>query len=169
MSIQPFTEQVFEGDGVTLRSSRGKWFGILLVSLGFVAASVFVMFVGKVVVGYVAIGFFGLCAIVGAIGLIKPISVLRITQKDLKLVGWRRVTTYGWDEIDHFGVARMQHGKLVGITLVPAHPGATSKWAKLNLGICGYHAALPDTYGMSAEGLTDLLNQVHGQLSGSPS
>ena len=66
-------------------------------------------------------------------------------------IEWRQASTFG---ITHIGTRKM-------VGWDPTHQ--VSKLGKTNQFICGYALALPDTYGLKAEELAELLNRLRDE------
>jgi len=114
--------------------------------------------------GYAAIGFFALCALVFAINLLPNSSYLRVTSERFTMCSMFRSRFIEWRSVGRFGVTRIGTRKMVAWD--PIH--SLSKLAKTNQALFGYACALPDTYGLKAEELAELLNKVRdGYLDGS--
>src|SRR5437588_1319158 len=137
---------------VTLRSSRKKMLLMLIGSLIFVAAG-FWMLADHPVSGYASIIFFGLCAVVFCINLLPNSSYLRLTREGFTMCSTFRCRSIEWRHVSNFGVARIGTRKMVGWD--PAHQ--ISKMGKATKAFSGYVSALPDTYGLKAEELAELL------------
>jgi hypothetical protein len=143
---------------VTLRSSRKKMLWMLLGSLLFVAAGFWMLSDGRVT-AYLTIAFFGLCALVFGISLLPNSSYLRLAREGFTVCSMFRSRFIEWRHVGEFGVTRIGLKKMVGWD--PSH--STSKLGRANKAMCGYASALPDTYGMKAEDLADLLNHLRDE------
>ncbi len=128
----------------------------LFVSLSFVAIGVLI-FNGRFM-DWLGIIFFGFCSIVFALQLLPNASYLRLTPEGFTMCSLFRSHSYSWTEIENFAVGHASRMK----TVVFNHPSFHTKQAtlkKANKKFFGFEACLPDTYGMSAEELADLLNR----------
>ena len=143
---------------VTLRSSRKKALFYLIACLAFVAIA---LSMDRSVWGYAGIVFFSLCAIVFAIQLLPNSSYLRLTREGFTMCSLFRQHTIQWRHVGKFGVGRIWLRKVVGWD--PAHDISTVGIA--TKAISGYVSALPDTYGLRAEHLADLMNQLRDEYA----
>jgi hypothetical protein len=145
---------------VTLRSSRKKMLLMLIISLAFVAAGLW-MLSEHPVSSYASILFFGVCAVVFCTNLLPNSSYLRLTREGFTTCSTFRCRSFEWQHVGTFGVTRIGTRKMVGWD--PAH--SVSKLGKVNKAVCGYASALPDTYGLKAEELAHLLNRLRDEHS----
>ena|SRR5438105_4100241 len=143
---------------VTLRSSRKKMLLMLVGSLVFVAAGLLfptqyrALNLSMVIV-------FGLCAVVFCINLLPNSSYLSLTSEGFTICSTFRCRSIEWRHVSNFGVARIGTRKMVGCD--PAHQ--ISKMGKATKAFSGYVSALPDTYGLKAEELAELLNRLRDE------
>jgi len=72
-----------------------------------------------------------------------------------------RCRSIEWRHVSHFGISRIGLKKLVGWD--PSHP--ISSAGKATRAISGYVSALPDTYGLTAEELAELMNTAREQVT----
>jgi hypothetical protein len=143
---------------ITLRSSRKKAVLRLIGCLAFVAIA---LSIDRSVIGYIAVVFFGLGAVVFAVQLHSNISYLRITYEGSTMCSLFRCYTIQWRYVSRFGVGHICLRKVVGWD--PAHE--ISKAGKATKALSGYVSALPDMYGMRAEDLADLLNRLRDEYA----
>lgn len=140
---------------VTLRTSRKKMLLMLLGSLMFVAVGLW-MQADHPVSGYASIIFFGLCAVVSCVNLFPNSSYLRLTREGFTICSMFRCRSIEWRHVSNFGVTRIGTRKMVGWN--PLH--APSKLGKTTKRMFCYVSALPETYGLSAEELAELMNRL---------
>jgi hypothetical protein len=131
---------------------------MLIGSLVFVAAGLW-MLPEHPVSGYASIIFFGLCALVFCVNLLPNSSYLRLTREGFTICSTFRCRSIEWRHVGTFGVTRIGTKKMVGWD--PAD--SVSKLGKANKAVCGYASALPDTYGLKAEELVQLLNRLRDE------
>lgn len=143
---------------VVLRNSRRKMLLTLVASLAFVGAG-FLMLADHPVSGYASIIFFGLCALVFCINLLPNSSYLRLTSEGFTVCSTFRSRSIEWRDVGPFGVTHIGTRKMV----VWDSLRAVSKLGKANRLVCGYASALPDTYGLKAEELAELLNRLRDE------
>ena len=131
---------------------------MLVGSLLFVAAG-FWMLSDSPVTSYLSIVFFGLCTLVFGISLLPNSSYLRLAREGFTVCSMFRSRFIDWRHVGEFGVTRIGLKNMVGWN--PSH--SPSNLGKANKAMCGYASALPDTYGMKAEDLADLLNRLRDE------
>jgi len=140
---------------VTLRPSRLKWILVLLGALVFVAGGIGMIVSGETM-GWVVAGFFGLCIPVGVIALLPGASGMTLHRDGFDISNMFRRQSYPWRDVSGFDAVRIPPAmtKIV----VFDHAGAAGKTiAKLNVGLVGRNAGLPDTYGIPADVLAGLM------------
>lgn len=143
---------------VTLRTSRRKMILLLITSLLFVAGGIRIAS-EQPLVGYSGAVFFGLGVIVFTIQLLPNSSYLHLTPEGFTFCNLFRSHTVPWHLARDFAVIRVSRRPLVVWKYSPdfaAHPKARA----LSRTLCGYDAALPDSYGMRPQELADLLNSL---------
>ena len=108
---------------------------------------------------YGCIVFFGLCALVFCINRLANSFYLRLTREGFFVRSTFRSRFIEWRQASTFGITHIGTRKMVGWD--PTHP--VSKLGETNQFICGYASALPDTYGLKAEELAELLNRLRDE------
>jgi hypothetical protein len=103
--------------------------------------------------------FFGLCASVGLIGLLPNSSYLTLTERGFLFASLFRKHFVPWSNVQSFVPVKIRLNSMVGWNYSPAF-GKSQRLRALNTAIAGVEAALPDTYGMPAEQLAKLMNQL---------
>ena len=103
--------------------------------------------------------FFGLCALVGFVNLLPNSSYLTLTEKGFLFVSLFRKHFVEWSNVQSFVPVRMQRRGMVGWNYSSEFRRAR-RLRSVNSAIAGVEAALPDTYGMSAGQLAQLMNQL---------
>src|ERR1700687_4387625 len=98
---------------VTLRSSRKKYLFLLVASLAFVAAGVWLP-TEHPVVNYLGIVFCGLGAVVFCVNLLPNSSYLRLTRGGFTMCSMFRCRSIEWGHVSEFGVTRIGTRKMVG-------------------------------------------------------
>jgi hypothetical protein len=148
-------------DCLTLYPKRSSAVWLLLGSSVFVAIGIWMVVSGNWM-GYLCAGFFGLCLLV-AIGQLLPGSCyLSIRPDGLTFCSLYRGATIRWEDVDRFYVVVLrQRGmtfrKMVGFTYAASYERFQSG-RRLAQVVAGCEGGLPDTYGMNAQELADLLN-----------
>jgi hypothetical protein len=138
---------------VTLSPSRRKWALILLISAGFTAIGVWMVASGNTT-GWFPLAFFGLCAVAAVIAMLPGAGGLKLDRDGFAITNLFRSHSYRWQETSGFAVARVSGNKMVVFDDVNAAGHAI---ASMNVGLVGRNAALPDTYGLGADTLAELL------------
>ena len=143
---------------VVLRPSRRKLIFLLLVAMAFVAIGVIALREGDLGVGLSCTIFFGLCAVAFAIQLRSGSAYLRLTQQGFVVCSvFRASPIVGWHQVHDFRVESLPphgHKMVVYDSDIPSSQGMR----KLNRALVGASDGLPDTYGMKAAELADLMN-----------
>jgi len=110
-------------------------------------------------VAYPSIIFFGLCGLVGLVGLLPNSSYLTLTDRGFEFASLYRKHFVSWSDVDSFIPIKIQHNRMVGWNYSPGF-SKSQRLRRVNTALAGTEAALPDTYGMSAEELADLMNRL---------
>jgi hypothetical protein len=144
----------------TLRSSRKEMLPLLLGALFFVALGVWVASF-EPAIGWLAIGFFGLCAVGLGVNFLPNSSYLRLTREGFTFCTMFKRRSVAWREVSKFGVTRIGVRNIVGWD--PSHgPAGFDDTAKV---LTGYASTLPETYGLTAEELAELLNCLRDEYA----
>lgn len=144
--------------------SRFKWLLVLAVSLTFVVVGLLALF-GPRPVGpedawamWLCVGFFGLGAGASLLQFLPQSSFLRLHADGFTVRTLYREATYRWEDVDPFGVVAIRHNRMVGFNYVP-HFDRAKRLRRAVAALAGFEGALPDTYGLKAEELADLMNE----------
>jgi hypothetical protein len=152
----------YEGKNIelpmTLHASKAKMVGLVAMSAVFVAIGLY-MSPKEPVMGLLSAGFFGLCGIVGVLGLIPGGSYLLLERDGFTTSSLFRKHSYQWRDVGSFGVTRISRNKMVCWNFAPDYSGP-KRGASLSKTLTGIEAALPDTYGKKAEDLAELMNEL---------
>jgi hypothetical protein len=143
---------------VTFRTRSLK---MLLLALGsgvFVSSGLWLL-PRQPIIAVASIVFFGLCGVVGLVGLLPGSSYLTLTERGFEFASLFRRHFVPWSNVESFVPVKIQFNRLVGWNYSPAFR-ESQRLRGLNTAIAGVEAALPDTYGMSAEQLVNLMNRV---------
>ena len=151
---------------LTLHTSKAKSLLLLLASLLFTAAGVFMALDGELM-GHVGYVFFGLCSLAYVVQLITGGGYLKLKEDEFEFFsGFGRKQCVSWDDVDSFGVAVVRNlsryyvppTRLVGWNYKQGVD--VSKFGRVtSKTLSGREACLPDTYGMKLEELVSLLNE----------
>ncbi|HEU5058858.1 MAG TPA: hypothetical protein VFU21_20130 [Kofleriaceae bacterium] len=147
----------------TLYPKRSTTAWLLLGSSAFVVVGVW-MGREEGWIGYACAAFFGLCAAVAIVHLVPGASSLSIDGDGLSCRSLFRRWSVRWDDIDRFYPVAIRQGgvrvhQMVGWDYLPGR-GPPGRGRRLSSAIAGCEGALPDTYGMTAQELADLLNRL---------
>jgi hypothetical protein len=141
-----------------LRPGPLKWGAVLAISLGFVGLAAFVG-PSEPVVFYGSGGFFLLCGVTALTQMFGGGSRLVLERDGFTCVTPFRSWGRRWSDVSEFRPLRVSpFNVLVGFDSrsdLAAHPAgsAAAVW------LTGATGGLPDTYGMSAKKLTELMNR----------
>ena len=151
---------------LTLHTSKAKSLLLLLASLLFTVAGVFMAQDGELM-GHVGYVFFGLCSLAYVVQLITGGGYLKLKEDEFEFFsGFGRKQCVSWDDVDSFGVAVVRNQsryyvpptRLVGWNYKQGVD--VSKFGRVtSKTLSGREACLPDTYGMKLEELVSLLNE----------
>lgn len=114
------------------------------------------------------VGFFGLGAFV-SLWMLLPNSVyLLLTPGGFTIRTLLKRKEYRWEEIEHFQSITLKGAPWVVFTLLGSGKvgRAETRLGWLNKAVSGGDDNLPDTYGMSAEKLAELMNQWKKRFGG---
>jgi len=110
-------------------------------------------------VAYPSIIFFGLCGLVGLVGLLPNSSYLTLTDRGFEFASLYRKHFVSWSDVDSFIPIKIQHNRMVGWNYSPEF-SKSQRLRSVNTVLAGTEAALPDTYGMFADELAVLMNRL---------
>jgi hypothetical protein len=142
---------------VTLYPSRKKWLLVLAGSALFAVGGFWMIRQGNAM-GWVVLIFFGLVAVVAAAAMLPGAGGLTLDRDGFEATNLFRRHRTRWQDATGFQAARIPpaHQNWVAYDDVNA---STKRIAKFNVGIVGRNVALPDTYGLSADNLAQLMVQ----------
>jgi|SRR3569832_2237369 len=111
-----------------------------------------------------SIVFFGLCGSVGVVGLLPNGSYLTLTERGFLFASLFRKHFVSWSSVESFVPVKIQFNQMVGWTYSPEFSG--SRYLRgINTALAGVEAALPDSYGVPAEQLATLMNQLRARYA----
>lgn len=143
---------------VTFQSSRKKMALLLLGSSIFVIGGVWLL-PREPVTGMACIVFFGLGVAVAAVGFHPKSSYLTLTEQGLLFANLFRKHFVAWSSVEAFEPVTIHLNKMVGWNYT-AEFRDSARLRRANSALAGVEAGLPDTYGMSAEQLASILNEL---------
>jgi hypothetical protein len=142
---------------MVLRPSPLKWLGVNAICLVFVVIGTFMIRSGDAMGWFVA-GFFGLGLLVGIVCMLPGAAYLTLDAQGFTMCSLYRAHTYRWEDVTGFGVGRVAANKMVMFNVSPSYV-RSPKMRSLNVGLVGYEAGIPDSYGLKHEALAELLSQ----------
>ncbi|WP_312900679.1 STM3941 family protein [Chryseobacterium taichungense] len=138
-----------------LKPGKVKSSILLMISIGFVILGISLLDKNKLI-AILNIVFFGMCFVVFLLNLIPGSSYLKIDEKGIEMKNLFRVTFIPWQTVNTFETKWIAFNKLVVFDLNKALVGNKTKLRQ---------GGLPDTYGMSATKLAELLNEYKAKFS----
>jgi hypothetical protein len=109
-------------------------------------------------VGWVTTVFFGACAITSAIQMLPNASSLELSPAGFLVCSLFRKRFTRWQDVGEFGVYSVGAARFVGFNYAEGRSrGRIGRQASALAS--GFEAAVPDTYGMTAEELADLMTR----------
>lgn len=142
---------------ITLRPSPARWLGTLAICAVFVVIG-YLYRPANPIIGWLVMIFFGLGVLVSLINLYPGSIYLRLTSEGFTTATLARREFYPWSEVARFTPIKIGVNTMVGFSYVNSAAAPPVRRPRLRLN--GVEQVLPDTYGLSAEALADLLNQV---------
>lgn len=151
-------------DGMELKPDRLRWLVVFLISAGFVAIAGWVG-PGDPMLFWGAGGFFVVCALIATPLMLGVGANLRLDREGFACRTLFRTFRREWRECSSFYPVTTGMRKFVGFSTPQdeaAHPGM----AAFNRSVVGATGMLPDTFGLSAEDLSDLMNRFRARALG---
>ncbi len=147
-----------------LVASRKKWAGVLAGCTAFVVLGLRNALSGeRGVVGWIAVAFFGVGMLVAIVQLMVP-SRLAISASTIKVSHMGRHWSRDLARCGAFEVWRNPFARQS--LVVFDHPDDEGRrGSKMGRRLSGHSSSLPDTFGMSATQLAELLNEARSKAS----
>lgn len=150
---------------LALKPARLKWLVIFVIAMGFVAIAVFLGDEMEPFARWGSGGFFALCALIAL-----PLSIGVGSKLELNLEGFACTSLFKtfrrrWADCSEFTPVRIGPNMMIGFSSrqdEENHP----RGAALARGLTGTSGALPDTYGVSADELADVMNRFRARALG---
>jgi hypothetical protein len=158
------TDQQNMGNTLTFVASRGKALLLLLGSICFVAAGIW-MAPERPVLGWVTIAFFGLGIPVSLLMFLPNSTYLRLDEEGFEVGSFLRSQKYRWTDVADFRIGSIHSAKMIAIIF---HP----EYKQQQLGrtvaatLSGMEAAIPNQYNATLEQILEALTtwrQRYGQ------
>ena len=152
-------------DSLVLKPDRLRWLVVFLISAGFVGIAAWLGPDEDPMVFWGAGGFFLLCALIAAPLMFGVGSSLTLDRDGFSCRTLFRTFRREWRECSAFYPVSAGFRKYVGFSTQQdeaAHPGM----AAANRALIGASGMLPDTFGHSAEELSDVMNRFRARSLG---
>jgi hypothetical protein len=146
---------------IKLKTNKKRMLFIALGASMFVAMGLQMLAI-EPLIGWLAILFFGLCCLIGIIGLFPNSSYLELTTHGFTVCSLYRKHFLQWSDIREFHAIKIHNNSMLGWNYQPnfkAYGIGREKGRKLSRTISGVEASTPDTYGMEASELAALMNK----------
>jgi len=146
---------------IILRIKPFKMIGYFVGSLIFVIGGCWMILEGEWM-GWLSVGFFGVGTIIFLVQIVPSCSYLHLNQTGFTVCSLFCKHTYQWTDIKEFKMVNFNCGystkKLVGIEFALQMKGKDNFLAKSSQFLAECDGCLPDTYGYTPQGLSNLLN-----------
>ena len=149
---------------MTLKPDRLRWLLVFAICAGFVAISVWIG-PEEPVLFYGAGGFFLSCGLIAAPLMIGVGSRLVLDCEGFACRTLFRTFRRRWRDCSAFHPVTTGFRKYVGFS-AQEHEAAHPRMAAANRGMIGATGMLPETYGLSAEELSNLMNSFRARAMG---
>ena len=133
-----------------LKPSKIKSIILILISIGFIYLGIKLL-EKNMLIAVLNIFFFGICLIIFVINMIPNSSYLKIDETGIEMKNLFKTTFIPWQAVSSFKTKFIFVNKLVTFTI--------DEKLLENSKMKGKSGAFPDTYGMSAKNLANLLNE----------
>lgn len=133
-----------------LKPSKIKSIILILISIGFIYLGIKLL-EKNILIAVLNIFFFGICLIIFVINMIPNSSYLKINERGIEMKNLFKTTFIPWQAVSSFKTKFIFVNKLVTFTI--------DEKLLENSKMKGKTGAFPDTYGMSAKNLANLLNE----------
>ena len=148
----------------TLYTKKSKMIWLLLACSAFTAAGVWMLIEGEWIGGLCG-GFFALGIPIFLLQLHPKATFLTVSEDGLEFSALFRKSRISWTDISEFGTYTLRHnglpaGTFVGINFSAEYRPA-AKARAIAKALTGFEGGLPDTYGLSAQDLAQLLTSFH--------
>ena len=149
-----------------MRLKPSPWRHLMLLALSgiFVVLGLFVL-QDHSILGWLMVAFFGLGVLVAIVTLVPGSSYLELSPSGIAVRTLYRTWHVSWSDVSDFFVSRVGGRAMVCWNYSSSY-SASRRGRKISRSIAGVEAGLPDTYGLSAAELADLLNQWRAEHTG---
>jgi hypothetical protein len=149
---------------VTLYPSRLKWLFVFAGGALFAVGGLWMIKTGDGW-GWLVLIFFGLVAIVAVATMLPGAGGLTLDHDGFETTSLFRHHRTRWQDADGVQAARIPPARQKMVVYDDVGQSAKSI-AKLNVGLVGRNSGLPDTYGLSADALAQLMMQWRERAQG---
>lgn len=155
--MSPASLAASESD-VVLRPSMRKLLRYMLGCAVFVAIGIFALARDEGPIGWMCVAPFSVGLLVFAVQLLPNASYLRLTNSGFEFCSmFRKSDLIPWGDVSHFRVAAVPPSTTNLVVYDLEKPSAHAH-RRVNRALIGASDALPDTYGLDAEELADVMN-----------
>lgn len=149
-----------------MRLKPSPWRHIMLVAL----SGIFVvlgLLIAKdhSILGWFTVAFFGLGVLVEIVTLVPGSSYLELSSSGITVRTLYRTWHVNWSDVSDFFVSRVGGRDMVCWNYSSSY-SASLRGRKISRSLAGVEAGLPDTFGLSATELANLLNQWRMEHTG---
>lgn len=149
---------IFPGP-LSLTPSGRTWWRLILFSGCFTFLGILMISDGGGIKVWLATAFCGAGTLIGTIILLPGSSSLRLYESGFEITKFYRSKKYNWSDTSDFGVWSLsRRSEMVVFKLTKAR---FSVLDKINTALASCNGYLPDTYGLSAGDLANLMNTWH--------
>jgi hypothetical protein len=146
---------------VTLYPSRRKWMLVLAGCAAFVTIAIWMVSTGNggdVLYGWLALLFFGCGVLVSAIMMVPGAGSLTLDRDGFEIINMYRRSFFRWSDGSGF-TAKILPPATQHVVVFDSAGAAHKSLGRLNTMFAGRNAGLPDTYGLPAKDLAELLSK----------
>jgi len=141
---------------VTLRPSKAKWGCIFAICAGAAVMGTIMAIKDHEANGWMVLVIFGMMAVLAARQLFSSNIYLRLTATGLEMRGPFQKFDARYDDIGNIGVIYYRRNTNVAFDYRSPTSG-NAKRRKQNKAVTGYDEIIPETYGLNAQDLAELL------------
>lgn len=142
---------------MTLRSRPWQLI-LLLIGCGFLLATgIGLLAIGDARYGWWCVGVFGFFTLAAIVSMLPGSSSLNLDPEGMMICSYYRKTFVRWADVQEFIPVQVRFRVMVGWKFIASYPRHRIGREASSV-LAGVEAALPSSYGMSAEGLSALLN-----------
>ena len=156
--VDLLVEEIIRNGSLTLKTRSLKYLVLLLLTLGVTAFGIILLLEG-ILFGWVVVGFFGFGACIAAFAVCGYRFHLVLTPEGFTMQTLILTYSYKWKDIEQFKTGWNYFIKTVWFKFSDSYE-STSILGKVGRALSFDIRNLPDTYGMKAETLTELMNTL---------